>query len=104
LRPGMYVHALIAAEHADAWTLPSAAIVVRDGQTFCYRLDGGKAVRTPLKIGGRVGATVEVLKKQRRPDKPGEKPRWEDLTGDERVITNRPGELSDGLAVRVTGG
>jgi RND family efflux transporter MFP subunit len=103
LRPGMYVHALIAAERADAWTVPSAAIVVRDGQTFCYRLDGGKAVRTPLKIGGRAGATVEVLKKQRRPDKPGDKPRWEDLAGDEKVIVTKPGELTDGEPVRVTG-
>ena len=42
LRPGMYIHAMIEAQRPNAWTLPSAAIVVRDGQTFCYRLDGAK--------------------------------------------------------------
>jgi RND family efflux transporter MFP subunit len=104
LRPGMFVHALIGAERPNSWTLPSSAIIVRDGQTFCFRLDGDKAVRTPLKIGGRAGATVEVLKKQRRPDKPGDKPRWEDLAGDERIVVTKPGELTDGQAVRVTGG
>jgi RND family efflux transporter MFP subunit len=101
LRPGMYVHALIDAQRPDAWTLPSAAILVRDGQTFCYRVEDGKAVRTLLRVGGRDGATVEVLKKQRRPEKPGEKARWEDLTGTEQVVVTRPGELSDGQAVSV---
>jgi HlyD family secretion protein len=104
IRPGMYVHAIIAAERTGAWTLPSAAIIVRDGQTFCFREEAGKAVRTAIKIGGRDGATVEVMKKQRRAEKPGEKARWEDLVGDERVIVTRPGELTDGQAVRVTGG
>jgi RND family efflux transporter MFP subunit len=104
LRPGMYVHALIEAQRPVAWTVPLAAVVVRDGQTFCYRVEGGKAVRTPLRVGAREGGTVEVLKKQRRPDKPGDKARWEDLTGDESIVVTRPGELSDGQAVRVTSG
>jgi hypothetical protein len=100
----MYVHALIEAQRPGAWTVPSAAVVVRDGQTFCYRVEDGKAVRTPLRVGAREGGTVEVLKKQRRPDKPGDKARWEDLAGDEAVVVTRPGELSDGQAVRVTSG
>src|SRR5581483_7726005 len=101
LRPGMYVHALIETKRPNAWTVPSAAILVRDGQTFCFRVVDGKAVRTPLRIGGRDNGTVEVLKKQRRPEKPGEKARWEDLTGAEQVIVTRPGELTDGQVVRV---
>jgi HlyD family secretion protein len=100
LRPGMYVHALVEAQRPDAWTVPSAAVLVRDGQTFCYRVEDGKAVRTLLRVGGRDGGTVEVLKKQRRPEKPGERARWEDFTGQEAIIVTRPGELSDGQVVR----
>lgn len=99
LRPGMYIHAMIETQRPNAWTLPSAAIVVRDGQTFCYRSEGNKAVRMALRIGARDGATVEVFKKLRRPEKPGEKARWVDLTGDEQVVVTNPGELADGQSV-----
>jgi len=103
LRPGMYIHAMIETQRHDAWTLPSAAIVVRDGQTYCFRMEGGKAVRTALRIGAREGTVVEVFKQLRRPEKPGDKSRWEDLTGQEQVIVTNPGELTDNQAVRAAG-
>src|SRR5206468_10009802 len=90
LRPGMYIHAMIETQRPNAWTLPSAAIVVRDGQTYCFRVEGGKAFRTGLRIGARDGAAVEVLKKLRRPEKPGEKARWDELTADEELVTTNP--------------
>jgi HlyD family secretion protein len=102
LRPGMYVHALIGVRRVDAWTVPSAAVIVRDGQTFCYRLDGDRSVRLPVKIGTREGLAVEVLKKQHRPEKPGEKARWENPSGDEQIIVTHPGELNDGQVIRAT--
>jgi HlyD family secretion protein len=102
LRPGMYAHALIDVEKPDAWTLPSKALVTRDGQTFCYFLEDGKAVRTPVRVGFHAGGLVEVVKKQARPNKPGEEPRWLNFTGAESVIAERAGELTDGQAVRVS--
>ncbi len=99
LRPNMYVHAIIGVRHVDAWTVPSAAIIVRDGQTFCLRVDGDKVTRLPLKIGVRDGNVVEVLKKQKRPEKPGEGVRWEDPNGDERIVVSHPGDLSEGQTV-----
>jgi hypothetical protein len=86
-------------ERPHAWTIPSAAVLVRDPQTFCFRLQDGKAVRTLLRVGARAGDAVEVLKKQRRPEKPGERARWEDLTGAEMVIVGRVGELKAGEVV-----
>ncbi len=56
--------ALIEVHQSGALTLPSAAILIRDGQTFCYCVEHGKAVRTPLKVGVRQGEVFEVLKKQ----------------------------------------
>jgi len=99
LRPGMYAQAVINVEQPDAWTLPSGAVITRDGQTFCYCLEEGKAVRTVLKIGFKQGALIQVLKKQTRPSKPGEEPRWVDFTGAEVVLTEKVGELTDGQEV-----
>jgi len=45
---------------------------------------------------------VELLKKLRRPEKPGDKSRWEDLTGDEQVVIANPGELTDDQSVSTT--
>jgi HlyD family secretion protein len=100
LRPGMYAHALLEAEQPNAWTVPVTALVTRDGQTFCFLLVDGKAVRTTVRAGVREGTQVEVLKKLVRASVPGDKPRWENFTGTEDVITTRPGELTDGQVVQ----
>lgn len=104
LRPGMYVHAQIQTEQSNCRTLPSAALLVRDGVSFCYQVREGKLQRLPLRVGSRDRDMVEILKKQVRTEKPGEKPRWVDLTGEEEVIAERPGELSEGQTVRVGSG
>ncbi len=102
LRPGMYAHALIDAQQLDAWVLPSKSFLTRDGQTFCYCVEDGKAVRTPVKVGFHAGRLVAVLKKQVRPEKPGDSPRWVNFMGTESVIAERVGELTDGHEVRVS--
>lgn len=102
LRPGMYAHAIIEVEQADAWTLPAATILTRDGQTFCYCANSGKAVRTPVKVGVRRGDVLEILKMQQRPAKPGDKARWVNCTGVEQVIATNPGELTEGQTIFVS--
>jgi RND family efflux transporter MFP subunit len=102
LRPGMYAHAVVEVEQPDALTLPWAAVPTRDGQTFCFRAEGGKAAYTPVKVGARQRAVVEVLKKQQRPARPGERARWVNFTGRETVILTNPAEPVDGQAVQVT--
>ena len=101
LRPGMYAHASIPADQVDTFSLPSSAVVIRDGQSFCYFVEEGKALKTVIRIGSREGDRVEVLKKLGRRKTPGAKPRWEDFSGEEMVIAGNPGELSDGQSIQV---
>jgi RND family efflux transporter MFP subunit len=100
LRPGMYADITIIAEHKDVWALPAKAVLSEGDQSFCYRVENGRAVRTPLQVGLRGGDLVEVLKKQLPAPAPGQEGRWEDITGDEEVVTGDPGALTDGKPVR----
>ncbi len=100
LRPGMYVHALIEIEHPQAWVIPSSAVLIRDGTTFCYQVRDGKTHRLPLKLGLNDGKSVEVAKIQAPPRSPGERPTWINPTGDEQIVVTKPGELMDNQAVR----
>jgi RND family efflux transporter MFP subunit len=102
LLPGMYVQATITVQHANTWTLPAAAILTEGEQTFCYRVENGKAVRTPLQVGLRGGGLVEVLKKQTTAASPGEERQWEDVTGQEEVVATEGGSLSEGQGVQAS--
>jgi RND family efflux transporter MFP subunit len=100
LLPGMFVNVTIVVEHKNVWALPATAIVSQGEQTFCFRVENGKAVRMPVKVALRGSELVEVLKKQIKPAKAGEEGPWEDFAGDEEVISN-PAGLGDGQAVTV---
>jgi multidrug efflux pump subunit AcrA (membrane-fusion protein) len=104
LRPGMYAHAVIQVEHANAWTLPASALGTQDDKPFCYRVEGGKAVRTPVRVGLREGDVVEVLKKQTSAAKPGADAVWEDFTGAEEVLRGNLEAIKDGEPVPTPGG
>jgi multidrug efflux pump subunit AcrA (membrane-fusion protein) len=100
LLPGMYVQATITVQHPDLWTLPAAAVATEGDQTFCYRVEDSKAVRTPLQVGLHGGGRVEVLKKQTKAPAPGEEGRWEDVTGTEEIVAGDVAALSDGQPVQ----
>ncbi|MBY0527892.1 MAG: efflux RND transporter periplasmic adaptor subunit [Gemmataceae bacterium] len=102
LRPGMYAYATIVVEHAKTWTLPASAVLSQADQTYCYRIENGKAVRTPLETGLREASIVEVLRKQTKAAKAGEKPVWEEFTGREEIVQNPPANLTDGQPISVT--
>jgi RND family efflux transporter MFP subunit len=102
LLPGMYVNATIIAEHKNVWSLPAKAVVTQGEHAFCYRVENGKAVRTPVQVGLRGNQFVEVLKKQMRPAKASEEAYWEDLGGEEVVIASDPASLTDGMAVSIS--
>ena len=101
LRPGMYAHASIAVEQPNTFSLPASSVVIRDGQSFCYRVEEGKAVKTVIRIGAREGDRVEVQKKLGRRKPSGAAARWEDFSGKEIVIVSNPGELTDGQTIQV---
>jgi HlyD family secretion protein len=106
-RPGMYAYAVITGERSGVLTVPASAVVTQGDllqgyQTFCFVEQDGKARRTLLQVGGRDAQRIEVLKKQTTPASKGT-PRWEDLTGDEKIILGDVAALSDGQAVQVGG-
>jgi RND family efflux transporter MFP subunit len=96
LLPGMYANITVLAERKGVWALPASAVVVEEDKRYCYRLEGDKAVRTPLKIGLRGDKLVEALKKQAQPDGA-----WEDLTGKEEIIRSGAASLTAGQTVKV---
>jgi membrane fusion protein (multidrug efflux system) len=102
LMPGMYVTATIIAEHKNVWALPAAAVVTHGEQSFCYRVEDGKAVRTPIQVGLRGKEWVEVLKKQAKDANTTAANGWQDLTGEEVIIASGAASLTDGQAVTVS--
>jgi RND family efflux transporter MFP subunit len=104
LLPGMFVNATIIAEHKNVWSLPVTAVVTHGEQSFCYRLENGKAVRTPIHVGLRGGDLVEVLKKQTKPAKAGGEAEWEGFNGEEMIVASDPASLTDSQAVSVSSG
>jgi multidrug efflux pump subunit AcrA (membrane-fusion protein) len=103
LLPGMFVDATIIAERKDVWALPAAAVVTQGDQTFCYRVEDGKAIRTSVQVGLRGPDLVEVVKKQTKPARPGEDVAWEDFTGEE-IVAGEASSFADGQAVTPAAG
>jgi RND family efflux transporter MFP subunit len=101
LLPGTYVSVTIIAEHKNVRALPATAVLSQGEQNYCYQVEDGKAVRTPLQVGLRGAEWVEILRKQTRPAGSSEAPRWEDLDGQEMVISSGGASLTDGQAVSV---
>ena len=73
-------------------------------QPTVFRVEDGKAVRTPVKLGARQGPLVEVIKKQAKPARRGEPITWESFTGQEEIVVANPSALADGQAVGVRAG
>jgi membrane fusion protein (multidrug efflux system) len=88
LRPGMYAMIKVGVEkHTDALLIPVEALVMEKVNAFAFVAAGGKAKKTPIKIGFNDGAKVEVL---------------EGLTADAAVILVGKTALTDGQSVNVT--
>ena len=47
LRPGMYVYTKVLVQRANVYALPQQALTVSGNQTYCYRLQSGKAREDP---------------------------------------------------------
>lgn len=88
-RPGQYVQAhLTTAERDNVLSLPKAAIVTQEKQTYCFVVEeGGTVRRQPISLGLHAGSDVEIR---------------EGLTGSERVISInanafRPGQIVEAV-------
>jgi HlyD family secretion protein len=99
LRPGLYASAEITVERPGGLTLPASVILTQDDEPAVLRVEDGRAVRMPVKLGVRQGDRVEVLRKQTVGPRHGQPAKWGAFTGDEVIVTH-PGALADGQEVR----
>jgi RND family efflux transporter MFP subunit len=87
LRPGMFARAEIDVGSQPSLTVPSQAIVYREGQPGVYVIDRGDQVRfQPVETGGRSGQALAITS---------------GLTAGQRVVVSGAGFLGDGDLVRV---
>ena len=62
LRPGMYATVRVGVEkHSNVMLVPNEALVMEKTAAFLFLADGGKAKKTPVKIGFNDGAKVEIV-------------------------------------------
>lgn len=61
LKPGMFVRGQVDMGHRDALTVPSTAVITRNGESFVFTLDGNRAVSTPVKVGVRTDKFAEII-------------------------------------------
>ena len=101
LLPGMYVQSRILVEHPNAWTLPESAVLTEGDQTFCFCIEEGKAVRTPLQVGLTGNGLIEVVRKLSQVSLSNSEPQWTPITGQEDLIVGPPLGLANGQNVTV---
>ena len=103
LRPGMFAIVRFATERPAAWVVPSSVVVTTDEQPYAVRVENGKSIKTPVKIGAKQGGMLEIMQKQMRAVARGETIPWESLTGTEEFLTARPAGWTDGMGVTLAG-
>ncbi|WP_228734086.1 efflux RND transporter periplasmic adaptor subunit [Xanthomonas euvesicatoria] len=90
LRGGMYVDGAVALPASNAWVVPAASVVVRDGRSTVFRIvSHGKASKVraqQVMVGRRFGSEVELL---------------QPLSGGQRIVAQGAGLLADGDMVLV---
>lgn len=92
LRAGIFARGEFALGHAHVMSLPQSAVVVRDGFSYVFRLDGAnnleqtKVAQVKVQLGQRRGDQIEIVS---------------GLEPDARVVASGAGFLADGDSVRV---
>jgi HlyD family secretion protein len=101
LKPGMFAVVRFITERPGAWVVPASVVVTTDEQPYAVRMENGKSIKTPVKIGARQLGMMEILQKQTRPAPHGEPIPWESLTGNEEFLKARPAGWFDGMTVQL---
>jgi RND family efflux transporter MFP subunit len=86
LRAGLFARGDFVLGDSAALSLPQSAVLLRDGFSYVFRIDGSKVRQTKVQVGRREGARVEVRS---------------GLTAGAAVVESGVGFLADGDTVRV---
>ncbi|KQW44942.1 MULTISPECIES: efflux RND transporter periplasmic adaptor subunit [unclassified Roseateles] len=86
LRAGLFARGDFVLGESQALSLPQSAVLLRDGFSYVFRLDGSKVRETKVQIGRREGNRVEVTS---------------GLSAGAAVVESGVGFLADGDTVRV---
>jgi multidrug efflux pump subunit AcrA (membrane-fusion protein) len=97
--PGMYAYGKVVIEREAARAVPVKALTYDGDQTFCWRHENGKAVRTEVQTGVSDGEWVEVT--NRRLAASSDDDGWAPIDGSEEVILGDLSVLTDNAPVRV---
>ncbi|HEV3416934.1 MAG TPA: efflux RND transporter periplasmic adaptor subunit [Pirellulales bacterium] len=60
-RPGLYIYVDLTIERPDVLTVPTAAVFVEAGQSFCAAVTDGKIERKAVEVGIRSGGDVQII-------------------------------------------
>ncbi len=101
--PGMYAYGKLIIERPNVHGLPLDALVHSGGQTFCWRYESGKAVKTEIETGLSGDKWIEVTNR-RAPSStsaPAGGQPWTPIDGSEQVILGDLSILTEGAVVKV---
>ena len=85
-RAGMFARGEFELGTSGAWVVPQQAVVVRDGFSYVFRVDGDRVAQLKVRTGRRVGERIELL---------------EGAAADAALVARGAGFLNDGDLVRV---
>ncbi len=89
LRAGLFARGDFVLGESAALTLPQSAVLLRDGFSYVFRIDGSKVRQTKVQVGRREADRVEVRS---------------GLAAGAAVVESGVGFLADGDTVRVANG
>ena len=102
----MYAYAKVIIERPGVRALPLAALTYSGDQTFYWKYENGKAVRTEIETGVSDGEWIEVTNRRvpaSRTAPAGDDP-WTPIDGSEQVILGDLSILAEGAPVQVAPG
>jgi HlyD family secretion protein len=99
IRPGMYAYGKVIIERPKVRALPVSALVNSGDDTFYWRYENGRAVRTNVRTGVSDGEWIEVTDRQVATKSSSEDP-WAPIDGSEQVILGDLSILTDGALVQ----
>lgn len=86
VRAGTFAHGAFELGRASALTLPQSAVLLRDGFSYVFRVEGDKVFQTKVSVGRRDGERIEIVG---------------GLDAGTSVVAQGAGFLADGDTVRV---